>query len=101
MSEAQLWPEHFDLAVIVDLPGGARVNVGFSPGDGFHDAPYAYVGPHDTGGLSGDYWNAPFGAYLGYAELASAADPHAFATEFITFGLAALASSVAPSADSE
>ena len=92
VTDAQLWPEHFDLALVVDLPGGARVNVGFSPGDGFHDGPYAYVGPQDSPGLSGGYWNAPFGAYLGYTDLESAADPHAVAAEFITVGLAALAS---------
>ena len=35
-----LWPEHFDLAIDVD-----EVNYGVSPGDGYHGAPYAYVGP--------------------------------------------------------
>ena len=47
MSEAQLWPEHFDLAVDVELAGGRHVNVGFSPGDRFSDEPYVYVGPQD------------------------------------------------------
>ena len=31
----ELWPEHFDLAVVVTMPGGAGVNVGFSPGDAY------------------------------------------------------------------
>ena len=87
VSEAQLWPEHFDLAVIVTLPGGGNVNVGFSPGDGFQPAPYVYVGPHETTGLAGAYWNAPFGAYLGYEDLAGSPDAYAAATAFIVEGL--------------
>ena len=87
MSEAQLWPEHFDLAVIVTLPGGDKANVGFSAGDGFHADPYLYLGPHDTTGLTGAYWNAPFGALLGYEELAAQPDAHAAATAFIAEGL--------------
>jgi hypothetical protein len=50
-----LWPEHFDLAVTVD-----EVNYGVSPGDGYLDAPYAYVGPWTP--RAGAFWNAPFGA---------------------------------------
>lgn len=87
VTEAQLWPEHFDLAVIVTRPGGGKANVGFSPGDGFHADPYVYVGPHDTAGLAGPYWNAPFGAYLGYGELSAASDPHATAAAFVAEGL--------------
>ena len=43
-TEAQLWPEHFDLALSIG-PDGGRANVGASPGDADHDAPYLYVGP--------------------------------------------------------
>jgi hypothetical protein len=82
-AEVQLWPEHFDLATVVDLPGGARANVGFSPGDAWDDEPYLYVGPHDTDRLTGDGWNAPFGATLGYRELTSAPDPPTVATSFV------------------
>jgi hypothetical protein len=82
-SEAQLWPEHFDLAITIEPRPGGAVNVGFSPGDGFHAAPYVYVGPHDTANLVGDVWNAPFGAYLGHAALAAATDPRASALSFI------------------
>lgn len=86
--EAQLWPEHFDLATTVTLPGnGGAINVGFSPGDAFHGEPYAYVGPHDTTGLDGEFWNAPFGAYLPYNSLAASADPEAAALAFVTEGL--------------
>lgn len=38
------------------------MNYGVSPGDGFLDRPYAYVGPHQP--RSGPFWNAPFGAVL-------------------------------------
>lgn len=91
ISEAQLWPEHFDLAAVVSLTG-REVTVGFSPGDGFHADPYVYVGPHDVAGLDrGDgYWNAPFGAVAGYASLVAAADPEERAMAFIDDGLSRL-----------
>jgi hypothetical protein len=51
-----LWPEHFDVAIRVD-----DMNFGVSPGDGFIDEPYAYVGVARR--PAGDaFWNAPFGA---------------------------------------
>jgi hypothetical protein len=50
-----LWPEHFDVGVTVD-----EVNYGVSPGDGYLDSPYMYVGPHKP--RSGEFWDAPFGA---------------------------------------
>jgi hypothetical protein len=50
-----LWPEHFDLAITV-----AAINYGISPGDGYIEEPYAYVGPHRP--RIGSFWNAPFGA---------------------------------------
>jgi hypothetical protein len=58
-----LWPEHFDVAIRV-----YGVNFGVSPGDGFIDEPYAYVGvasppARDT------FWNAPFGAAVPLCEL--------------------------------
>ncbi len=87
VSEAQLWPEHFDLAVQIELHGGATANVGFSPGDPSHDNPYAYVGPHDTVGLSGSYWNAPFGAVLAYDDIRSAPSPELLAEQFIAEGI--------------
>lgn len=84
ISEAQLWPEHFDLAVTVELDDGRKVNVGFSPGDTFSAEPYAYVGPHDTAALQGDYWNAPFGGFLPYAGLTSEAAALAFVVDGLT-----------------
>jgi hypothetical protein len=82
-AEVQLWPEHFDLATVADLAGGARANVGFSPGDGWRSEPYVYVGPHDLDRLGGDEWNAPFGAAMTYGELTSADDPRAATTAFV------------------
>jgi hypothetical protein len=54
-TEPILWPEHFDIAITV-----GEVNYGVSPGDGYHERPYAYVGPHRP--RAGAFWNAPFGA---------------------------------------
>lgn len=53
---AQLWPEHFDLAVTID-----EVNYGGSPGDAEHEEPYLYVGPHALPPPDGTLWNEPFG----------------------------------------
>jgi hypothetical protein len=58
-----LWPEHFDLAIRVD-----DTNYGVSPGDGFIEEPYAYVGVSSP--PAGDaFWNAPFGAARPLREL--------------------------------
>lgn len=57
VSEIQLWPEHFDVALTAD-----RVNYGASPGDGAHDEPYVYVGPWEP--HVSPFWNEPFGASL-------------------------------------
>ena len=77
----RLWPEHFDVAV--EVPAAqSRVNVGGSPGDGFCDEPYWYVGPWDAlrpGG--GAYWNAPFGALATFAALPDDRDALAFLLE--------------------
>jgi hypothetical protein len=89
----QLWPEHFDAATTVTLGGGATVNVGFSPGDGYEPEPYVYVGPWGPA-RPGDpaFWNAPFGACRRRAELAApGADADATARacrEFLRSGLA-------------
>jgi hypothetical protein len=54
---AQLWPEHFDLAISV-----AEVNYGGSPGDADHPEPYLYVGPWSPPPPDGEFWNESFGA---------------------------------------
>jgi hypothetical protein len=83
----QLWPEHFDVGTSVALQSGARVNLGFSPGDAFSDEPYLYVGPQGPERPGdGGYWNAPFGAF----RVRSSAGGAAGAAEFIREGLARL-----------
>lgn len=58
-SEAQLWPEHLDLAITA-----GAVNYGFSPGDAANPEPYVYVGPHAGRPRVDNFWNADFGATL-------------------------------------
>ena len=90
---AQLWPEHFDAALDLAATSDRRVNLGGSPGDGFHGEPYIYVGPW-TSDRPGDahFWNAPFGAVIGYGELRAADDPVDVATAFFLRGVELLAS---------
>ena len=61
---ARLWPEHFDVAVEAQAHPARRANLGGSPGDGFSDEPYLYIGPW-TADRPGDaeFWNAGFGAF--------------------------------------
>lgn len=75
----QLWPEHFDVGTSLEVSGGEGVNLGFSPGDGFSDDAYVYVGPWGEArpGPS-SYWNAPFGAVLPRSEVHDVADCSAF-----------------------
>lgn len=93
-SVVQVWPEHFDAAC--DVAWGpsrdARANMGGSPGDAFREEPYLYLGPWGPQ-RPGDpaYWNAPFGAVAGHAELRAAGDPRAAAVTFLRRGLAMLA----------
>jgi hypothetical protein len=70
-----LWPEHFDVAIRVQ-----DVNYGVSPGDGFLDEPYAYVGISAPPAGDG-FWNAPFGAAVPLSELPDAAAVRAFFAE--------------------
>ena len=61
-----LWPEHFDVAIRVH-----EMNFGVSPGDGFIEEPYAYVGVVSP--PAGDrFWNAPFGAAVPLHDLPDA-----------------------------
>ena len=71
----RLWPEHFDIAIEADAHPDRRVNLGGSPGDGFNDGPYLYVGPW-TAGRPGDavFWNASFGGFRTRDELMSDGD---------------------------
>lgn len=88
----QLWPEHFDVAIDAAAIEGRRANLGGSPGDGFHAEPYAYVGPWtDDRPGDGSFWNAPFGAVLGYDELIDDPDPVARLADFYLLGMSRLA----------
>jgi hypothetical protein len=72
-SPAQIFPEHFDLGVTAD-----DVNYGVSPGDDEHPRPYLYVGPHEGPPAADHFWNAPFGAMVDQAAVASVEDATAF-----------------------
>jgi hypothetical protein len=77
-SRVQLWPEHFDMAVVLGTEGH-RANYGGSPGDDDHAQPYLYVGPWERHGASDDpFWNEPFGASLSSSAIREGADPLAF-----------------------
>jgi hypothetical protein len=74
-TEAQLWPEHFDLGLSL-----GEVNYGGSPGDGGDPLPYLYVGPwsprpHDV------FWNRSFGAAIAAAEIGGVDEAVAFLEE--------------------
>jgi hypothetical protein len=56
-SNAQLWPEHFDLAIMI-----GEATYGGSPPDGEVSEPYLYVSPWKK--RTGDFWNERFGASL-------------------------------------
>jgi hypothetical protein len=88
----RLWPEHFDVAIDAAAVADRRVNLGASPGDGFHDEPYAYVGPWtDDRPGDPDFWNAPFGAVLGHADVVDSDDPVTRLTDFFLEGMRRLA----------
>jgi hypothetical protein len=55
--EPVLWPEHFDLGVVLEA-----VNYGCSPGDAAIPEPYVYVGPHEGPTSGHAFWNTSFGA---------------------------------------
>ncbi|NIH88425.1 hypothetical protein [Amycolatopsis granulosa] len=66
-----LWPEHFDLAVVVD-----EATYGICAGDAHLPEPYAYVRPHRP--RTGPFWTAPFGAARPLRELGGTAEIHRF-----------------------
>ena len=82
LSELVLWPEHFDVAVTLTSVTGRHVNLGFSPGDEFSPEPYVYAGPWEA--FEGEFWNAPFGAYRTYSQIAPSDDAFTAAMAFLT-----------------
>ena len=92
-SRVQLWPEHFDLALVLGSEqAGTRATYGLSPGDDQHPEPYAYVAPWITQ-PPGELWQAAgfAGAELPYAELIAARDQRSAALEFFGIRAAAMA----------
>lgn len=84
----QLWPEHFDAGTSVAIGEADRCNLGASPGDGFSDEPYLYLGPwSDARPGDAAYWNAGFGAVLTRREVLAAPDPFLAGVQFLRRGL--------------
>jgi hypothetical protein len=75
----QLWPEHFDVGTALEFGPDEGVNLGFSPGDGFSDEPYVYIGPWSAARPGPpSFWNAPFGAALPRSQVHDEGDGAAF-----------------------
>ncbi len=90
-SVGRLWPEHFDYGIDLAAAPGVRCNLGASAGDAFHAEPYLYLGPWgDARPGPGEYWNAPFGAIVGFGELDVSGHPIAAAAEFFLHGIGRL-----------
>lgn len=89
----RLWPEHFDFGTDLDAAPGVRCNLGAAGGDSFHAEPYLYVGPWgpERPGPP-EYWTAPFGATLTFAELNLVESPLGRALEFFLQGISYLRS---------
>lgn len=89
VSEAQMWPEHFDAATeLGNQDAGRRASFGASPGDGQVPEPYFYVAPWSEIDGSDPYWSAEHfgGSVLHYADLAKSGEPKATALEFLWTG---------------
>lgn len=88
VSEAQIWPEHFDAAAeLGSADGGRRASYGASPGDSGVAEPYLYVAPWGEVDGSDSYWNASTfrGSILTHADLIGA-DAESKANEFFKAG---------------
>jgi hypothetical protein len=82
-TDAQIWPEHFDLAFeLGDEGAGTRANYGASPGDAGIPEPYLYVGPWDPARKTGALARFPFGGACTYSELRASGDAGVTARRF-------------------
>ena len=95
-SRVQLWPEHFDPAFDAGDEGtGRRAGFGASPGDhheGADSEPYLYVSLWTPDQVPDDeFWSAPFGAKLPFADLVASGDHEATALRFFRTARALLA----------
>lgn len=89
VSEAQLWPEHFDAAIEMGAHDkGQRASFGASPGDADHPQPYLYVAAWSDIDRAHTFWNDTSfnGASLGYADLRAADEPQTRSLEFLLEG---------------
>jgi hypothetical protein len=89
VSETQIWPEHFDVAIEMgDEASGQRASYGASPGDAAHPEPYVYVSAWGEIDRRNGYWNdhAFNGASLGFDRLLEEADPVTTALVFLLDG---------------
>lgn len=90
-SVGRLWPEHFDFGIDAAATAEVRCNLGAAAGDGFSSEPYLYFGPWgDERPGPPEYWTAPFGATLTFAELNITEEPLGRAVEFFLAGLSYL-----------
>ena len=48
MSEARIWPHHFDIGALITLSadGQQSIGLGMTPGDTHFDQPYFYCSPY-------------------------------------------------------
>lgn len=93
-TEAQLWPEHFDIGVDMgSADAGRRASYGASPGDEHHAEPYLYVAAWSEVDRNDPFWNDGHfnGASVGLAELTAHPDPSGRAHSFLTEGFHRLA----------
>lgn len=89
VSEAQIWPEHFDAAAeLGSADVGRRASYGASPGDASVAEPYLYVAPWADFDKSNEYWNASSfkGSILTHSQLLEAGDPESAAFQFYRSG---------------
>jgi hypothetical protein len=90
-SVGRLWQEHFDFGLDLDAKAGVRCNLGASAGDNLNPEPYLYLGPWNAARPGpAEYWTAPFGAVLTFAELNIVEEPLGRAVEFFLHGLSYL-----------
>jgi hypothetical protein len=84
----QVWPEHFDAGIDVSSNPTGGLTIGASPGNGHLAEPYLYVQPwNDDRPGAPDFWNATFGAVLGYGDLLATVDPFEAGVAFARRGL--------------
>lgn len=90
-SDAQIWPEHFDLACeLGDADAGTRANYGASPGDVGIPEPYLYVGPWDVERRTGALGTHAFGAACTYSDLRASGEAGAAGRQFFESAFAQL-----------